>query len=81
MRLSFKLSDFLEIKSKFFNRLQNRGYPKWFLSDTFYFATTFLSKKIRSVLCVFRKIVRNPLFNRVHLKNLFLYHLGNDFDN
>ena len=35
VRLSSKLSDFLAIKNKFFNRLRNRGYPNWFLSDVF----------------------------------------------
>ena len=35
VRLSSKLSDVLEIKSRFFNRLWNRGYPKWFLLDVF----------------------------------------------
>ena len=32
VRLSFCSSDFLDIREKFFNRLQNRGYPRYFLS-------------------------------------------------
>ena len=35
VRLSSELSDFLEIRKKFFNRLQNRGYPRCFLSEIF----------------------------------------------
>ena len=29
---------------------------------------------------LFFKTVKNPLFNNIHLRNLFLYHLGHDFD-
>ena len=89
MRLSSKLSDFLAVKNRFFNRLRNRGYPKWFLSDTFSevrfdLCWNYLSEKkekaIDSSHNLFFKTFKNPLFNNVHLRSLFLYHLGHDFD-
>ena len=89
VRLSSCLSDFLEIRNKFFNRLQNRGYPRRFLSEVFsevhynsrrkYLSRTKdISKDVSQL--VFFKTVRNPLFHNIHLKNLFLSHLGNDLD-
>ena len=89
VRLSSKLSDFLAIKNKFFNRLRNRGYPKWFLSDVFSevrfdLRWDYLSEKKEKTKVsshnLFFKTFKNPLFNNVHLRNLFLYHLGHDFD-
>ena len=29
---------------------------------------------------LFFKTFRNPLFDNIHLKNLFTFHLGGDFD-
>ena len=89
MRLSTKQSDFLVIRKKFFNRLRNRGYPRRFLSDIFsevlYSSRNrYLSRSKDQVKNVnnrvFFKTCKNPLFHGIHLKNLFLYHLGNDFD-
>ena len=89
VRLSSCLSDFLEIRKKFFNRLQNRGYPRRFLSEVFsevhynsrhkYLSRSKDKSKDVSHL-VFFKTFRNPLFHNVHLKNLFLNHLGFDLD-
>ena len=86
VRLSSELSHFLEIRKKFFNRLQNRGYPCRFLSEIFSEVhydshRKYLSRskdKTRDVDQI--KTFTNPLFQDVNLKNLFLYHLGNDFD-
>ena len=89
MRLSSKLSDFLVMRKKFFNRLQNRGYPKQFLLDVFskvHYGSRqgYLSKKSvdsnDKSRVLFFKTFRNPLFNNVHLKKLFSFHLGSDFD-
>ena len=89
VRLSSKLSDFLSIRKKFFTRLQNRGYPKWFLLDIFsevhydsrpkYLSEKSVGSKDHSRR-VFFKTFRNPLFNSVHLKQLFSFHLGSVFD-
>lgn len=88
VRLSSKLSDFLEIKHKFFNRLQDRGYPKWFLLDIFsevhydscWDYPSLKKDKASMDHRLLFKTMRNPLFNNVHLKNLFLYHVGSDYD-
>lgn len=89
VRLSSRLHNFLEIRNKFFNRLQNRGYPRQFLLEVFAEVhydsrPRYLSKpkdKVKDASCkVFFKTFRNPLFKDVHLRNLFLSHLGNDFD-
>ena len=91
VRLSSKLSDFLAIRKKFFDRLQNRGYTCGFLRDTFAEVSyesreKYLSKsKVndsdrRSLSRIFFKTFRNPLFYNIHLRNLFLFHLGKDFD-
>ena len=89
VRLSSKLSDFLKISSRFFNRLQNRGYPKWFLSGIFsevqYSSRwSYLSerkdKSKENNRQLFFKTVRNPVFQNVNLRNLFSFHLGCDFD-
>ena len=89
VRLSSKLSDFLDISKKFFIRLQNRGYPKQFILDIFskvhygsrwkYLAKMSVESKDKSHMRFF-KMFRNPLFNNVHLKNLFTFQLGGDFD-
>ena len=84
VRLSSKLLDFLAIKNKFFNGLWNRGYPKWFLLDVFSevhfdLRWNYLSEKKEKAKVsshnLFFKTFKNPLF-----RNLFLYHLGHDFD-
>ena len=89
VRLSSKVSDFLKIRDSFYNRLRNRGYPKWFLTEIFSevsynLRSSYLSvKKNRAsglAHKLFFKTNRNPLFNGVHLRKLFLFHLCNDFD-
>ena len=89
VRLSSCLSAFLEIRKKFFNRLQNRGYPRRFLLEVFsevHYSSRhkLLSRskdKSKDVShLVFFKTYRNPLFHDLHLKNLFQSHLDNDLD-
>ena len=89
VRLSSKQSDFLKIRNKFFNRLRNRGYPRQFLSEIFsevlYSSRQrYLSRSKDQIkdmnYRVFFKTCKNPLFQDIHLKNLFSHHLGNDFD-
>ena len=89
VRLSSKLSHFMDIRRKFFFRLQNRGYPKQFLMDIFsevHFDSRSKYLKQKSATSndqrhlLYFKTFRNPLFNNVHLKQLFSFHLGSEFD-
>ena len=89
VRLSSRRSDFLIIRKKFFHRLQNRGYPRCFLTKVFSEVhydsrPSFLSERKdrhRNLSKkLFFKTTKNPLFKNVHLKNLFLHHLGHEFD-
>ena len=85
IRLSSKKSGFLQIKEKFFVRLQNRGYPTWFLKPIFeeveYSSRDILLRphtKSTHVSRVFFKTYRNPLFDGVNLKDMILSNIGNE---
>ena len=89
VRLSSKKYDFLQVKEKFFIRLRNRGYPVWFLipifEDVKYESRSKLLKPRARDTCalkphIFFKTYRNPLFDGVNLKDIFLSNIGNNFD-